>query len=341
MTISAIFLCYNCQDYVAAALRSVLGQDVAEPMEIIVSDDASTDATFAIVEHELRHYRGPHLVRALRRDSNSGSKSGHLNQVFPLASGEILVSFDADDVSEPHGVRRIADAFGCDRSVKAVYSGFSVIDQSGRPRSRGQVPHPPQGTSARHWFAQVDAYAAGATLAVHKDVVTSFPRLDPTIHEDVVLPFRASLLGEVVFIEEALVRARRHQASLTADFGQFGSLENYRARMFKGIQRAQDCLDSRLADIDLARNMHPGQRQEWDALEHIARASLADAELTRPLFSPQFLTRWIALARLIRAGVYKDEMARNIALAVAPAAYLHYKRMRLSIRPDHVERQAS
>jgi len=338
LTISALFLCYNCQDYVAAALRSVLGQDVAEPMEIIVSDDASTDATLAVVEQELRHYRGPHQVRTLRRDVNSGSKSGHLNQVFPLADGDILVSFDADDLSEPHRVRRIAEAFGKDRSVQAVYSGFAVIDPDGHLRGRGRVPHPPPGTSPQHWFAQVDAYAAGATLAVRRDVVGSFPPLDPAIHEDLVLPFRASLLGDVVYIDEALVQARRHPASLTADFGQFASLENYRARMFQGIHRAQDCLRSRLDDIGVARRLLPDNWQEWDALEHIAQGSLARAEMTRPLFSPRILTRWMALARLIRAGAYMDELPQNMALALAPATYLRYKRMQLSIRPGHTER---
>ena len=48
-SVSAILLSYDCAPFIAETLSSVLAQD-AVPMEILVSDDASTDNTYAILE---------------------------------------------------------------------------------------------------------------------------------------------------------------------------------------------------------------------------------------------------------------------------------------------------
>src|SRR5688500_2457824 len=103
--ISAVFLTYNCASFVREAIRSVFGQDWAEPLEVIVSDDASTDGTYDILCSEVSAYRGPYAVALRQRQTNSGSKSAHLNDVLPSVTGDIIVSFDADDVSERSRIR--------------------------------------------------------------------------------------------------------------------------------------------------------------------------------------------------------------------------------------------
>ena len=75
-SVSAILLCYNCDQFVANALSSVFEQEYDGPMEIIVSDDASADDTVGVVERELARYHGASGVRFFRRTANSGSKSG-------------------------------------------------------------------------------------------------------------------------------------------------------------------------------------------------------------------------------------------------------------------------
>ena len=109
--VTAILLSHNCEQVIGAALQSVLAQD-CEPMEIIVSDDASTDATYAA----------------------------------------IVAEFRADD------------------TVNAVYSDYAFMEEGDRAGARRGVRHPPPGTSAGQWFARVDAFASGATLAIRRDV---------------------------------------------------------------------------------------------------------------------------------------------------------------------------
>jgi glycosyltransferase involved in cell wall biosynthesis len=323
--VSAILLTYNCARFVREAIRGVFEQDWAEPLQVVVSDDASTDGTYDIACSEASAYHGPYAVTLRQRRTNSGSKSAHLNDVLPSVTGDIIVSFDGDDVSERSRIRRIAEAFRRP-GVHAVYSSYSVIDSFGCPQGGGRVPHPPSPANAAEWFARADAYAAGATLAVRRAVFEAFGPLDPAIHEDVVLPFRASLLGDTVYIDEPLVRFRRHAASLTADLDRFASLDAYRERLYVGIERAQRGAKSRLEDINRAIALMPDRATEFRRLQAVVADSVAKAELTAQLVDPSLARRAGALLRLACSGAYREELLQHVGLALAPGRYLRYKR---------------
>jgi glycosyltransferase involved in cell wall biosynthesis len=337
-SVTAILLTYNCASFVRAALRSMLEQDLAECMEAIVSDDASTDDTFEVVQEELADYRGPHLVRVRQRAANSGSKSAHLNEVLPEATGEVIVSFDGDDISERRRVRRIKEAFRNNSAAQAVFSSLSLIDSQGRSRGAGRVPHPGPSQAPSEWFARVDTFAAGSTLAIRRPVVEAFGPLEAEIPEDVVLPFRASLLGEVVYIDEPLVRFRRYAGSLTADMGRYASMEDFRARYLLGIERARRNMRSRLDDLARAEQLMPFKAAEFASLRTTVSDSLRVAEMTAPLVDASFVTRAMALLRLLRSGAYRDELLQHIGLALAPKCYLRYKRRSFGV-PSREERR--
>jgi cellulose synthase/poly-beta-1,6-N-acetylglucosamine synthase-like glycosyltransferase len=322
---SAILLSYNCAEQIAAAVRSVLEQD-CEPMEILISDDASQDDTLAVLQREVDGYQGPHRVTLRRRETNSGSKSAHLNGVLPLASGQYLVSFDGDDIAEPDRVRRILEAFRQDQRISAVFSDYSFMDSKGRAGRKRGVAHPPRGIDSRHWFASVDAFASGATLAVRRDVVETFGPLDPAINEDVVLPFRASLLGDVHYIDEALVRVRRWERSFTSDPERFRSIENLRSWLLQGIVQARRQMLSRLADLDRAEELGLVQAADLDALRATVAASMAMAEASACLASLSLPARLRCLARLTWSSDHWRDFPQNAALTLAPGLYLKYKR---------------
>ena len=330
-SVSAVLLCYNCVKFVADAVQSALDQDYDGPLEILVSDDASTDGTFERARTTIERYRGRHDVALDRRATNSGSKSAHLNDVFGRCRGDIVVSFDGDDIAEPNRLRTLVQRFKANRALQAAYSTYSLIDAEGRPLGAGFVPHPPRGAAADEWFARVDAYASGATLAVRREVIEAFGLLPPDIHEDVVLPFRASLLGEVEFIDAPLVKVRRHDGSLTADWQRFESIEQYRARLRRGIDKARHAALSRLDDLRAAARMMPEHADRFGRLERAVHDSLSHAELTAPLLSPSWVERVRTLARLVRAGAYRRELPQHVSLALAPSLYLRYKRRRLGI----------
>lgn len=314
------------------ALQSLLRQDYPGEVEVIVSDDASTDGSDRLLERALAAYGGPWSCRLIRQPSRSGSKSAHLNRLRGLVTGEVVATFDADDESSPARLRRLAEVFAADASVMAVFSGFDLMDESGRPQGPARFASLPEGADGLQWFARVDAYAPGTTLAVRRAVLERFPPLEPGINEDIVLPFRAALLGEVRFIDGSLVRARRRPGSLTADYQQLESVAAYRSRMRLGVARAEAQLSSRLADIETARSLEVRPGSVLDAAAHEARRSLDDVRLSGGLFSERPGERLMAFLRLWNAPGFRLDRGLNMALVLVPGLYLAWKRRRLSGR---------
>ena len=87
--ITLALFAYNQERYIKKAVKGVLAQDYKN-LEIIMSDDASNDATFQIMKKVVADYRGPHKVILNRNKSNLGI-AGHVNRVFELSSGEIVI----------------------------------------------------------------------------------------------------------------------------------------------------------------------------------------------------------------------------------------------------------
>ncbi|HYG27035.1 MAG TPA: glycosyltransferase family A protein, partial [Caulobacteraceae bacterium] len=100
-----ILFAYNQERFVREAIAAALAQDY-EPLEIILSDDCSSDRTFDFMQEMAAGYRGPHSVRAARTSRNLGVTQ-HVLGRGREARGEIVVVAAGDDISKPHRTSRI------------------------------------------------------------------------------------------------------------------------------------------------------------------------------------------------------------------------------------------
>lgn len=92
--VSVLLLTRNHEPFIAQALESVLEQQTAFPVEIIVGEDASTDQTRALVEQYARRYPG--RVRPLYHPRNVGA-GANLRACLAAARGEYLAMLEGDD----------------------------------------------------------------------------------------------------------------------------------------------------------------------------------------------------------------------------------------------------
>lgn len=92
--VSVVSITYNHEAYIREALDGFVAQKTDFPVEIIVADDASTDATPAIIrEYADRH---PHLFRAILRSENVGTYA-NFTDALSAARGEYLALCEGDD----------------------------------------------------------------------------------------------------------------------------------------------------------------------------------------------------------------------------------------------------
>lgn len=92
--VSVVSTTHNQQAYVRDTLDGFLAQQIDFPMEVIVADDASTDATPRIIqEYADRH---PHLFRPILRSKNVGLNV-NLTGALSAARGEYIALCEGDD----------------------------------------------------------------------------------------------------------------------------------------------------------------------------------------------------------------------------------------------------
>ena len=144
--VSVIIANYNGEKFIADAIRSACRQTLRN-IEIIVSDDASTDASVKIVERLIAE---DDRIRLVRSDVNGGPAAAR-NRALGIARGEWISILDGDDLMHPGRLQSIIEEAEKSQADIAA-DDLLLFDEAGRHRhrrySRGGGPR------ARNGFQQ-------------------------------------------------------------------------------------------------------------------------------------------------------------------------------------------
>jgi len=189
--------CCNQERYIGEALEGAFAQTY-RPLEIVISDDASTDRSWEIITSAVAGYRRrPDAAEVvLNRNRSNKGNLGNWLAICSLAKGELLVKADGDDVSMPERTERIVDAWHADgcRAVVVSHGGALM-------GPHGQRMGPMRMVSA--------SAPAGAVMAFHRSIYETFGSAeDPLIVDDELFSLRARMLGTEVVMPDRLVRYR-------------------------------------------------------------------------------------------------------------------------------------
>ncbi len=221
---------YNQSRFVREAVEAAFAQTYA-PLQIILSDDCSTDDSFAIMEAMAAEYRGPHRV-VLNRNPKNLHIGRHVNRVMELVEGEFVVPAAGDDVSMPHRTETIVKAWlAGGKQARSIHSAIIEMDVDGNDLGQKSFPNPER-LDDRRAIARHGYSVLGASQCYAREVFERFgPMLPEVINEDSVIPFRAALLGTVAYVDEPLVRYRVNQSTWHANKGEPKTSAEYRERM--------------------------------------------------------------------------------------------------------------
>jgi len=242
-TLSVLFLAFNQSAFVEEAAMSVLNQQCPEPIEILLSDDASDDATFKILQMLVDRYRGPHEVRLFRNQKNLGI-GAHFNSLIGKSTGQLLISAAGDDISMPNRIHRILQAWEeTNRRVDLIASDLIDLGTDGQLGGVIQVDDLSKWRNASEW-AHRRPFVAGAGQAFTRRLCKQFGEFLPNVVcEDQVNTLRAILGGGAVTISEPLVQYRRggiSSGSATSDAASF--LAKARVRHQRDLAEIQQML---------------------------------------------------------------------------------------------------
>lgn len=216
---------YNQQAFIKEAVEAAFAQDY-QPLEIIISDDCSTDATYSIIQELMQRYAGSHRVIARRNELNHGLIS-HINKVFDLAKGEWIVVAAGDDISVPERVSEVVKAARADERINLVSSALTSIDSKGVEMGLDHLSSCDSNmlsdvvvTGLPELLAGTSPYAHGATLAYSRKLIDAFPPAPAdAVYEDAIYKFRSALAGWRAHIDKPLVKYRISSMQTTNLYG--------------------------------------------------------------------------------------------------------------------------
>lgn len=108
--VSILCTAYNHEKYIRQTLDGFLAQQTDFPYEIIIHDDASTDATADIIREYADRY--PKVFKPIYQSVNQYSQNVNIDREFlrPLAAGKYIAYCEGDDYwTDPHKLQKQVD----------------------------------------------------------------------------------------------------------------------------------------------------------------------------------------------------------------------------------------
>lgn len=196
-------LAYNHERFIADALDGFLNQETNFPFEIVIHDDASTDKTAEIIRKYEKKY--PSIIRAIYEEENQYSKrDGSIGRIMNAACrGKYIAYCEGDDCwTHPHKLQMQIDLMESDSKISLVHTGFTTIDENGKPIDRPQ--HQSFSKLSAKENELVSLYEKNhimtLTVVVRKDVLNMDVYVKCPFKYDYALFFSAAFLGKIKYI---------------------------------------------------------------------------------------------------------------------------------------------
>lgn len=199
-TVSVVMPVFNCQQFLAEAVDSILNQTFGD-FEFIVVDDGSNDATAAI----LASYSDSRMH--VETIAHAGLIPT-LNRGMELATADLIARMDADDISEPQRLAKQVAFLAEHPDFAMVASAANVIDATGR---RVELHPPFDGSEMLLELAAGNPVVHGSAMMRRRELPSPVYRNAPEdylLWVDLVRSNR-----KIACIREPLYRFRKHAQS--------------------------------------------------------------------------------------------------------------------------------
>lgn len=127
---SMVLTCYNRQEYVRDAILSVFAQEYDGPMQLVIVDDASTDASFRVIEETVRDYGQEWDVEIIKLTKNLGV-AGATDAGWAKVKYDWILIIDGDDIQLPCRCSMIAEAASRVSNLGQVSFSMRNVDKEG------------------------------------------------------------------------------------------------------------------------------------------------------------------------------------------------------------------
>ena len=205
--VSIIVPVFNRPKFLRAAIGSVFEQSFVD-WELLIADDGSGPET----QDYLRTLEDGRRVKVLWL-AHRGNPAAVRNAALREATGEYVAFLDSDDLWMPEKLQRqIASLRDHDRCHWG-YTGFTLMDGAGNPLTETRPkPRPARAGPMLDQLVREQVLVVTPSVVVRRELIERMGgfNADLLVCEDYELWMRLASQSDVDYIDEPLVRVRRH-----------------------------------------------------------------------------------------------------------------------------------
>ena len=187
-------------------------QQTYSNIEIIVSDDHSTDGTIAILEQ----YKDDPLFNFTFLPINVGSNSNFELSTIK-ANGEFVAFCDQDDIWLPEKIEKLFHAIG---NHWMVYSDSILVNEEGQSlqKNLSQLRRMYSGADSRGFvFSNV---VWGHTMMINRQLLPFLLPIPNGVPHDIWFALKATIFTGIFYLDEPLTLYRQHSKTVTTSIPQ-------------------------------------------------------------------------------------------------------------------------
>ena len=199
---------FNGELYIAQALDSIV-QQTCPPLEVIIQDNASTDATEEICRGYAANNEHIHYFRSA---TNIGAAQ-NFNSILSRAKGKYFKWNAHDDRIHPEFLERCQPVLDQDQSAVLVSSTIQFIDENGNTKGLYESPFRTVSSDPRIRFTETlyghrcfEIWGLMRTEALKRSGLIRIYN-----HGDGVLLSELALAGRFALLEQPLISVRLHE----------------------------------------------------------------------------------------------------------------------------------
>lgn len=247
--VSICILTYQHENYINDCIKGLLSQTYGN-MELLIADDASTDATVSIIDKNMPELNQKFVrVEIVRHDVNIGNIAHNINELIKMADGEYIRLSAGDDALMPDCVEVLVEYLETNRQVALAYSnGYIVPDtwhigKSFLKTTLYKKAYEPPAFENSFSMLLEHNYIASPTIMIRKSIYEKYGYYDETMkHDDYDMLLGIAKYERFGYVDKVLMYYRKAQTSVSNlnTRAKFIDGFNYRVKIFNKYLHLED-----------------------------------------------------------------------------------------------------
>lgn len=211
---------YNGQKYIVQMLKSIYLQDY-RPIEVIISDDASTDKTVSVIKQWLKDKNTEDISFKVIKNADNIGLSGNLSRAAKYVHGSYLFLADQDDIWRSDKVSAQIEYLDNHQECVMCISDASIMNKRNEIVCRSYFKYINAYPVKRNYTKVLNSrilYAANCICLRTEHLDKIFPVPSGICEQDTFITIMAAHFGEIGYLTKALTLYRIHENNLSGAY---------------------------------------------------------------------------------------------------------------------------